>query len=426
MRVGITILFFILAETIWGQQNPAAIDYFSGVTECAASAGGWKCLNLDLSSEIAGQSDSTKTYAYSWSFGDGTRIHGYTVEHCYEDFGSYQLTMDLIDAETNTVIRNELSATVQLYPEILPVIVSQSEGMPPTYMEFSGTYYGVEDFVPDRVYWRISDSFYEGNTIAHAFPVAGVYIVEMAMEKDMDFIGTITACATTEVTVKESDIWTTNIVRYFETARSGLQAGPFAAEDVACFIKSSNREDSSATILPLKTLMSELDFRQDEEYEIILFSGNLFTDSKRINLKDLRGNEVYQAMMDTVAAFVGRPLFFFRQLTMKGNNMNDPHKIAGLRETADLLIKHPHLQIEIGAYMHTGSRISRGIATSLSRSSAIKELLVGYGIAPERIKVASPEYNRALVNTCSAAVDCGSENKALDSKIEIKITGIAL
>lgn len=426
MRGAITFLLFVLAETILAQQNPAAMQYFASVTECAASAGGWKCLNLDLSSEIAEQEDSTKIYAYSWSFGDGTRIQGHKVEHCYDDFGSYQLTMDLIDAETNTVIRNELSATVNLYPEIFPVIVSRTEGLPPTYTEFSGTYYGIEDFAPDRVYWRIADAFYEGNTIVHSFPVAGVHTVEMAMEKDMEFIGTITACATTQVTVKESDIWTTDIMRYFESFRSKLQTGPFAAEDVGCVIKRKNAQDSAAVIFPLRTLISELDIRHDDEYQISLFSGNLFSESKRLDLKGLRGNDVYQALMDTVAAFVGMPLSFFGQLTMDDDDVDDPNKIAGLKEAAVLLRQYPHLQVEIGAYMHTGSRISKGISQSISRGAAIKKFLTGYGIDPGRIKVASPEYNRALVNTCSAVADCGWENQALDSKIDIKITGTTL
>jgi hypothetical protein len=226
--------------------------------------------------------------------------------------------------------------------------------------------------------------------------------------------------------VKESDIWTTNITKYFETVRSGLRAGPFAVDDVACFIKRTSNGNSSSNILPLKTLISELRLQQDEEYEIILFSGNLFSDRKRLNLSGLRGNDVYQALMDTVSAFVRSPLFSFRQLNLEDKNMNNPQNIAGLKETADLLLRHPHIQIEIGAYMHTGSRISKGIAASLSRAEAIKELLAGYGIRTERIKVASPEYNRALVNTCSAVSDCGWENKALDSKIDIKVTGTAL
>src|SRR3989337_108217 len=97
------------------------------------------------------ENDSTKVYLYSWSLGDGNRKQGNKIEHCYDQFGSYQVTMDLIDAETNAVIRNELSSTVDLYPEIQPAIITRSDNLPPSSIEFSCQYNHPEMFEPDRV-----------------------------------------------------------------------------------------------------------------------------------------------------------------------------------------------------------------------------------------------------------------------------------
>lgn len=426
MRYVTSIILVLAAQCVRAQQSPAAMDYFSRMTDCSASLGGWKCLDLDLSSETVSEEDSTKTYAYSWNFGDGTRIGGNKVEHCYENFGSYQVTMDLIDTETNAVIRNELSSTLHLYPEIFPVIESRSEGLPPTYLEFSAKFEGAGNFIPDRVYWRIGNVFYENNTIVHAFPVAGVYAVEMAMEKDMDFIGTITACTTATITIKESDLWTTPILNYFKTVRSALESGPFATDDIACYLKNKNRGEGAYSVIPLKTLMSEIDPDEGHQYEIILFSGNLFSDKKQLNLQGLQGNDLYKALMDTVSAFTLQPLFSLKPVILAGSPASRSEDIAGLEETAELLLQNPFLQIEVGAYIHTGSRITKGIQNSVSRAVAIKEELIRHGIGPERIQVASPEFNSVLVNTCSALSDCAWENKALNGKVEFKITGSTL
>src|SRR5688500_16525438 len=104
-----TILFLIVMLPVaQAQQNPDAINFFGNLADCAESLGGWKCLELDLTTEAAVENDSTKVYEYSWNFGDGNRMPGTKIEHCYDEFGSYQVTMDLIDDETSTVIRNEL------------------------------------------------------------------------------------------------------------------------------------------------------------------------------------------------------------------------------------------------------------------------------------------------------------------------------
>ncbi len=110
----VLISVLLMSVHAQAQQNSRAYDFFANQSECASSLGGWKCLELDLSSELLEENDSTKQYEYSWSFGDGTRRQGAKIEHCYESFGNYQVAMDLLDLETNTVIRNELPAVVYL------------------------------------------------------------------------------------------------------------------------------------------------------------------------------------------------------------------------------------------------------------------------------------------------------------------------
>jgi hypothetical protein len=427
MRVLLAVLFLAaMAPVARAQQNPDAINFFAGLSDCAESLGGWKCLELDLTTEASAENDSTKVYEYSWNFGDGNRMPGARIEHCYDQFGSYQVTMDLIDTETNTVIRNELSATVYLYPEIFPAIATRTENLPPSFMEFTCRYNDADQFEPDRVYWRIDGAYYEGRSIVHAFPAAGVFLIEMAVEKDMGFLGTVTAaCTHTEITIKQSDVWTAQITDFIRNLQKKAGTGPFASGDVMCHIRSGPDVSNGVTI-PLATLMSEIALKEDQTYEIMLFSGNLFSPKKKLDTHGIRGNDLYSALKDTVSSFLHTPFTFFQPVKFEMNQSLTNADDGSLIQTAALLRQHPYLSVEVGSYIHTGSRITRGLRTALARASATKDALIRNGISPERILVASPEYNRALVNTCSALPDCDWENPDLNGKVEFKIVGTNL
>ena len=124
-----------------------------------------------------------------------------------------------------------------------------------------------------------------------------------------------------------------------------------------------------------------------------------------------------------MTAFLRNPLTFLPPVRFNMNQVSEVADAPALEQTADLLLKHRSLQVEIGSYLHTGSRNVKGIAMSLKRSRAVKALLIQYGVAANRITIASPEYNGSLMNTCSAVTDCGHESAMLNGMVEFKITG---
>jgi hypothetical protein len=415
------IVALVVSSQFVNAQNRIAYEFFSTLSDCTASLGGWKCLELDLSSEAEMQSDSTKTYKYSWTMGEGTRKEGNKIEHCYEQFGSYQVRMDLIDPEANTVIRNELSATVNLYPEIHPSIEVKTDDVLQSLLRFTCVYTNADNFEPDAIYWRIDGQYYEGKTVEHAFHLPGVYQIEMGIEKETDLIGTLTACVTKEITIRESDIWTTRIVSFMHEIQAKHSSGPFTRSDVFCLMTSRNTGETS--IIPLNSLMRAQQVSKDSEYEILLFSGNSFTWKKIIKTHGLIGNTLYSMVKDTISSFVGEDLYVLPSLSLAQNSSTLANEIKTL---ADLLMANPVFSLQIGAYVHSGSRIEKGIASSLKNAELIKGLLVQNGVDARRISIASPENNKALMNTCSAVPDCKSEDKTLDGKVELKITGTTL
>lgn len=425
MRFVLSLFLVVGITCAQAQQNEASMVFFQNLRDCATSLGGWKCLEMDLSSELTSETDSSKTYVYSWSFGDGSRINGEKVEHCYDAFGSYQVTMDLIDKETDGVIRNELSATVNLYAETFPAIQTRADNQPPGFMEFSSHFGDESVFFPDRVFWRIDGAHYQGRTIVHSFAVAGTYLVEMGVEKDTDLFGTISACTTKKIVIRNSDVWSSGISEYISSEQAELKTGPFSNQAVMCYIKSSDSVKDAPHIFPLSHLMGQVDLNEGDEYEVMLFSGNIFTARKKFSTYGLKGSDLYRVLKDTLSLFIGQPLSMIPPLRFETNEIDVKDTMA-LGKTAAVLLTNPSLEVEIGAYLHTGSRFPHGITTSLRRASSVKDALVRMGISATRISIASPENNKALMNSCSAMKDCEWENTEYDGKVEFKITGAAL
>ena len=414
-----------VSSPLLAQTDPGARDFFDGRENCATSFGGWKCLALDLSSEMVEESDSTKAYEYSWEFGDGTRSQGTRAEHCYETFGQYQIALHLIDVETNTVIRNELSSTIFLYPEIFPSIDATTDEVPPSFLKFSCRY-GDVGFVPDHIYWRINGDYYEGETITHAFPVAGVYLVEVGLVKDMEFLGTVTACASKKITVEASNLWTTGLLDKLDQLRAARFIGPYAQSNVLCLINDSLGGVNNSILVPLQSVMGQIKLRENAVYEILLLAGSLVSEKAIMNTRGISGNDLYLRLRDAILSLEDQPFTALDPIRFEKDQTTLPPDALALTQAGIFLQRFPELHLQIGAYVHTGSRLAKSIPVSITRSNAVRDALVKQGISADRISVASPENNRALINSCSALPDCGLENEALNGMVEFKITGAKL
>jgi hypothetical protein len=114
------LLLFALAFVFAGvsaQTEPPchAEKFFQQHQGCDPSLRGGKCIQLDISHSL---DKDGKEFVYAWNFGDGVTQKGYLTEYCYERFGTYQITLDLLDPVTNLVIKNELSTEITLLPPI--------------------------------------------------------------------------------------------------------------------------------------------------------------------------------------------------------------------------------------------------------------------------------------------------------------------
>ena len=145
-----------------------------------------------------------------------------------------------------------------------------------------------------------------------------------------------------------------------------------------------------------------------------------------MSTQGISGNELYQRLKDIVVGLKDKPFIGLNAVRFEKNQISFVDDGAKLRQAVDILQRYPGLQVEIGSYAHTGSRLAKSMHMSVKRANAVRDALVKQGIATDRISVASPENNRALINTCSAVPGCDWENTALNGMVEFKITGAKL
>jgi PKD domain len=177
MRYPIVLLFayigFVFAVN--GQSAPCeAAHFFTSNVGCLAEGRGQKCIQLDITHSIDKEG---KEFVYAWNFGDGTIQRGPLSEYCYEKFGSYQVTLDLLDPKTEVVIRNELATTINL----LPKVEYHTDTLKDMTANFAYDKSLMAGITVGKVFWRIEDKFYCGKTARHSFATAGLHILEIGV-----------------------------------------------------------------------------------------------------------------------------------------------------------------------------------------------------------------------------------------------------
>ncbi len=168
-------LYLILLSWALTAQEPVCLAsaYFERHPECRSEGRGAKCIQLDITHSLDNEG---KPFIFAWNFGDGTTQEGPLTEYCYARYGTYQITMDLVDPKTKQVIHNELSTRVTLLPPVDFVI--------DTLREMSAVFRYDPELLPgiavDNVYWKVENNYYCGERIRHAFAQPGLHIIEIA------------------------------------------------------------------------------------------------------------------------------------------------------------------------------------------------------------------------------------------------------
>jgi PKD domain len=171
-----------------GQNIEAACEaeqFFRTQLDCDPSLRGLKCVELDVRHSLDKEG---KEFTYAWNFGDGNTKTGYLSEYCYKNYGSYIISLDLIDPKTSLVVRNELTTSVRL----LPPIDFGTDTLTERAFNFRYNPELMPGIVVEKVFWKIEDSFSCGETTYHSFEKEGLHILQVGVlgkQDGSDFSG---------------------------------------------------------------------------------------------------------------------------------------------------------------------------------------------------------------------------------------------
>jgi PKD domain len=170
------LIIFLSAycTALQAQEECGARQYFLNHRECGMEGHGARCVELDISHSIDKEG---KSFIYEWNFGDGKVLSGPMTEYCYEQYGTYQITMDLLDPETRMIIRNELSTKISLLPPV--------EFATDTLQQMTAVFKYDPELLPgiavEKVYWKIENEYYCGEQARHSFGQPGFHLIEIGV-----------------------------------------------------------------------------------------------------------------------------------------------------------------------------------------------------------------------------------------------------
>jgi PKD repeat protein len=184
-------LLLLLAACIWLNSPPAAVFEMSASTGEAP---------LTVEFDASGSSDSDGTIvSYEWDFGDGHDATGDTVEHIFEEAGTYTVTLTVCDDQGETASTSQ-NVTVEEGQLSLAArfTVSPSTGEAPLTVEFDASGSSDPDGTIVSYEWDFGDGQdATGDTVEHIFEEAGTYRVTLTVSDDQG----LTASTSRDITV---------------------------------------------------------------------------------------------------------------------------------------------------------------------------------------------------------------------------------
>ncbi|MGE0089063.1 MAG: PKD domain-containing protein [Bacteroidales bacterium] len=137
--------------------------------------------------EEGAQNPDSLNFMYEWDLGDGTKIRGNEVEHCYNEPGEYTVLLNVIDRLTGEVYFNEAAYQVpvedieQVYINCPDSVVVGQE------IEFDGKRTNLKNFDIRSYHWDMGDGRRtRGISTTHVYTAPGEYIVQLGVTSKTD------------------------------------------------------------------------------------------------------------------------------------------------------------------------------------------------------------------------------------------------
>lgn len=150
------------------------------------------------------EGDVTGTMRYEWDFGDGTKIRGLEVEHCYAKTGKYVVKLNVIDSLTGEVYFNQAHYDHLVEEREQPFITTPDFATEGESIKLDAKRCNIKNFRIAKYYWDFGDGNKGiGEEVSHTFYQEGVYDVKLQIESTQGRNGVRKACVYRSVAIKK-------------------------------------------------------------------------------------------------------------------------------------------------------------------------------------------------------------------------------
>lgn len=119
---------------------------------------------------------------YEWSFGDGNIARGVTAQHCYQDYGSYQITLTAIDSLTGEPLFSQAHYQLQVEPPSGAIITLGDNQPGAGTVRFHARNTSLPGYTIEGYYWDVGAGFQPGGVESEgSFEVPGTAEVKLGI-----------------------------------------------------------------------------------------------------------------------------------------------------------------------------------------------------------------------------------------------------
>jgi len=119
---------------------------------------------------------------YVWDFGDGSKVTGHNVEHCFPGPGKYYVKLDVVDKKSGRIFFSKISYNLELREIEQPIIKSSNSALVGESVSFDGS---GSNFPGSKVLtstWYFGDGDRTiGRIVSHLFKEKGVYNIKLGL-----------------------------------------------------------------------------------------------------------------------------------------------------------------------------------------------------------------------------------------------------
>lgn len=145
---------------------------------------------------------------YEWNLGDGTIMHGWDAQHCYEKPGTYNISLSVIDTITEQRIMNVSETVLEIKDYQQPYILSNDSVKVGNPLVFFSDDSPIKKYKTAKHYWIIDDEHtFSGDTMRYTFTTPGWHTVLCgAVSEPLPGGDILKSCSVKEIYVFEEDL----------------------------------------------------------------------------------------------------------------------------------------------------------------------------------------------------------------------------